>query len=31
MKNIFLALVVFGLIGCGSPMTLDEKIDKAHQ
>ena len=30
-KNLLITLLVFGLIGCGPSMTLDEKIDKAHQ
>ena len=28
MKKILILLLI---TGCGSPMTLDEKIDKAHQ
>ena len=30
-KHLLIILMGFGLVSCGSSMTLDEKIDKAHQ
>ena len=30
MLRVFLISIVFFLVSCADPMTLDEKIDKAH-